>query len=46
MSGFRVAPHQGHLERLKKIYGYLSKIRHASIQIRTEEPDYSDLPEI
>jgi hypothetical protein len=42
MSGFRVAPRKGHLDRLKRIYGYLSKMRHASIRIRTEEPDYSD----
>jgi hypothetical protein len=46
MSGFRVAPRKGHLEGLKRIYGYLSKVRHAAIRIRTEEPHYSDLPEI
>ena len=43
MSGFRIAPRIGHLERLKRIYGYLSKMRYASIRVRTEEPDYSDL---
>ena len=26
MSGFRVAPRKGHLERLQRIYGYLSKM--------------------
>jgi hypothetical protein len=36
---------KGLLERLK-IYGYLLKMRHAAIRIYTEEPDYSDLPEI
>ena len=46
MSGFRVAPRKGHLDRLKRIYGYLSKMRHASIRIRTEEPDYSDIPDL
>jgi hypothetical protein len=46
MSGFRVAPRQGHLDRVKRIYGYLSKMRHAVIRIRTEEPDYSDLPDM
>ena len=46
MSGFRVAPRKGHLERLQRIYGYLSKMRHAGIRIRTEEPDYSDLPNL
>jgi hypothetical protein len=46
ISGFRIAPRKGHLERLKRINGYLSKMRHASIRIRTEEPDYSDIPDI
>ena len=46
MSGFRMAPRIGHLNRLKRIYGYLSKMRYASIRIRTEEPDYSDIPEL
>ena len=45
MSGFRVAPRQGHLERAKRLYGYLSKMRDAVIRIRTEEPDYSGLPD-
>jgi hypothetical protein len=45
MSGFRMAPRVGHLKRLKCIYGYLLKMKHASIRIRTEEPDYSDLPD-
>jgi hypothetical protein len=45
LSGFRVAPRRGHLERVKRVYGYLSKMRHAAIRIRTGEPDYSDLPD-
>ena len=45
MSRFRAAPRQGHLERLKRIYGYLSKMRHAVIRIRTEVPDWSNIPE-
>ena len=44
MSSFRVAPREGHLERAKRICGYLSKFKNAFIRIRTEEPDYSDLP--
>ena len=44
MSSFRVAPRQGHLDRVKRIYGYLCKMKHATIRVRTEEPDYSDLP--
>ena len=35
MSSFRVAPHQGHLDHLKRIHTLF----------RTHEPDYSDLPE-
>jgi hypothetical protein len=46
MSGFRIAPRVGHLERLKRIYSYLSKMRHACLRIRTDEPDYSDLPDL
>ena len=46
LSGFRVAPRKGHLARIKRIYRYLAKMRHASIRIRTEEPDYSDIPEV
>jgi hypothetical protein len=45
MSGFRIAPIIGHLERLRRIYGYLLKMRFASICVRTEEPDYSDVPD-
>jgi hypothetical protein len=45
MSGFRVAPRIGHLKRLQQIYGYLSKMRFASIRVRTEEPDFSDIPD-
>jgi hypothetical protein len=45
MSGFCIAPRIGHLERLRRIYGYLSKMRFVSICIRTEEPDYSDIPD-
>jgi hypothetical protein len=44
LSGFRSAPRKGHMDRVKRIYGYLSKMRHAALRIRTEEPDYSDLP--
>ena len=44
MSSFRVAPREGHLERLKRVCGYLSKFKAACIRVRTEEPDFSDLP--
>ena len=45
MSSFRTAPRVGHLERLKRVYGYLAKLPDATIRIRTKEPDYSELPE-
>jgi hypothetical protein len=45
MSGLQMTPRIGHLNRLRKIYGYLSKIQYASIRVKTEEPDYSDLPD-
>ena len=45
MSRFRAAPRQGHMERVKRIHGYLSKMRNGVIRIRTEEPDFSDIPE-
>jgi hypothetical protein len=44
MSSFRVAPRQGHLQRLQRICGYLAKMRHGTIRFRTHEPNYSDLP--
>ena len=37
-------PRQGHLDRCKRIYGYLSKMRNAVVRVRTEEPDYSAIP--
>jgi hypothetical protein len=44
-SGFRVAPRIGHLKRLRRIYGCLSKMRFESIRVNTEEPDYSNVPD-
>ena len=45
MSSFRSCPRIGHLDRVKRIYGYLSKMKHAILRVQVEEPDYSDLPE-
>ena len=45
LSSFQTAPCQGHLERAKRVYGYLSKFRDATLRFRTGEPDYSELPE-
>ena len=45
MSSFRALPRIGHLERVKRIVLYLSKMKHAIIRFRTGIPDYSDLPD-
>jgi len=44
LSRFRAMPRQGHLDRVKRIHGYLSKMRHVTIKIRTDAPDYSNIP--
>ena len=44
LSSYRVAPRVGHLDRLKRIVGYLTKMKHGYIRIRTDEPDYSMIP--
>jgi hypothetical protein len=46
LSAFRCAPRKGHMERVKRVFGYLAKMRHGIIRIRTQEPDYSDLPDL
>jgi hypothetical protein len=38
-------PRQGHMDRVKRIYGYLSKMKDAVIRVRTQEPDLSAIPE-
>ena len=47
LSSFRANPRVGHLDRVKHIYGYLSKMKHASLRFRTGLPNYSaiDVPE-
>lgn len=43
LSSFRVSPRKVHLDRVKGFCGYLSNMKHATIRICTEEPDYSYL---
>ena len=45
MSGFRVAPREGHLTRLRRICGYLVRFSEGCVRIRMEKPNYSGLPE-
>ncbi len=44
LSSFRAAPRMGHLDRAKRIYGYLRKMKHGAIRFRVGIPDYSSLP--
>ena len=45
MSRFRAAPRQGHMDRLKRIYCYAIRTKDYAIRFRTEQPDYSFLPD-
>jgi hypothetical protein len=45
MGRFRLQPRVKHLDRLKRMYGYVKKTKDGTVRIRTEEPDYSSLPE-
>jgi len=44
LSRCRSVPRQGHLDRVKRIHGCLSEMRHAAIKIRTDAPDCSNIP--
>ena len=41
---FRATPRDGHLRKVKQVYSYTSKIKHATIRIRVEEPNFPELP--
>ena len=45
MSRFRAAPRQGHMDRLKTIYSYAIRTKDCATSLRTEQPDYSFLPD-
>jgi hypothetical protein len=40
MPSFRVAPRQGHLDRLQRMYGYLKRHTDGAIRLRTGIPDH------
>ena len=44
MSSYRAAPRRGHLDRVKRICGYLYKMKDAKLRFRTNRPDFTDLP--
>ena len=45
MPRFRAAPRQGHMARLKRIYSDAIRTKDYAIKFRTEQPDYSFLPD-
>ena len=45
MSRFRAAPRQGHMNRVKMIYSYTIRTKDYAIRFRTDQPDYSFLPD-
>ena len=45
MSRFRAAPIQGYMDRLKRIYSYAIRTKDYAIRFRTDQPDYSFLPD-
>ncbi|MGL4933428.1 MAG: reverse transcriptase domain-containing protein, partial [Aeromonas sp.] len=46
MSRFRIAPREGHMKRMKRIYGYLKMYPKGAIRVRTEVPNYETLKEV
>ena len=44
LSSFRAAPRQGHMDRLKRMYGYIARMKHGAIRFRTGIPDYTAIP--
>ena len=43
LSSYRAAPRKGHLQRAKRVVGYLSGMRHGVIRFRTGTPDHTDI---
>ena len=39
LSKFRSAPRKGHLDRVRRIVGYLAKMKHATLRFRVGRPD-------
>ena len=43
LSSYRVAPRIGHMDRMKRLYGYVKHFQDGAIRVRTGIPDYSEL---
>jgi len=41
LSKFRANPRKGHLARIRRVIGYLAKMKHATIRFRVDIPDHS-----
>ena len=46
MSRFRLAPKVGHIERMKRIYGYLSRTKHYALRFSYRSLTYGTLLEV
>ena len=44
LSSFQAAPREGHLSRIRRVFDYLAKMKHATIRFRTGIPDYLAVP--
>ena len=44
LSSFRAAPRRGHLDRAKRVVGYIAKFKEGCIRIRTGIPNFSEYP--
>ena len=43
---FRAAPREGHMKRMKSIYGYIKWYPKGCIRVRVDLPDYTDLQQV
>ena len=46
MSRFRAAPREGHMKRMKRIYGNVKQFQKGCIRVRVDLPDYTDLHQV
>ena len=45
MPRYRAVPRQGHMDRLKRIFSYAIRTKDYAIRFRTDQPDYTFLPD-
>ena len=46
LSKFRIAPRKGHLDRVKRIFSYISRFKEGTVRYRTELPDLSSVKHV